>query len=314
MVIAPFALSQTNRVPYVTQTEVLNNATANNLDFSNLINGGDAPQQAAALQELIVEASTKVDTTCMGYAGTLCATVTVEPGKSIPNRQGEFVIKPKYFPILEVRSFAAGWGPGTNMQSIPLSPQNCEIEDVQFTITSQSLLGNTVGVSLNSVLGGGWPTNRRQYVQYTYVSGFANTFLATDVLAGATSLDVLPAPGSGEAVGIYPDIPLTIYDAGHNEGIVVDSTYNGSSLTIPLASPLAYGHPSGTNVSAIPATVKLATIHFICDLAIERGQGGVILEGMGQVTEGGAGKLSGINHEAHAYDLLEEFMALYGRV
>ena len=104
MVIASYNLSQTNRVPYVTAYEVLNSAIANNVDFLNLIENGDNAQQAAALQEMIVRASTKVDTTCLGYAGTLCATVTIENGRYSPNRLGQFIVHPEYWPILEVRA------------------------------------------------------------------------------------------------------------------------------------------------------------------------------------------------------------------
>ena len=51
MVIASYNLSQSNRVPYVTATECLNSAIANNVDFGNLIENGDANQQAALAQQ-----------------------------------------------------------------------------------------------------------------------------------------------------------------------------------------------------------------------------------------------------------------------
>src|ERR1035438_10504195 len=313
MVIASYNLSQTNRVPYVTAYEVLNSAVANNVDFLNLIENGDNAQQAAALQEMIVRASTKVDTTCLGYAGTLCATVTIENGRYSPNRLGQFIVHPEYWPILEVRAFSNGWGPGTNMESVVLSNQNCSIERSQFIITQQSAQTSTVGVSLSSVIPGGWG-NYENFCQYTYVNGFANTFLSSSATAHATSIVVQPAPGQVSPVGIYPGMPLTIWDGQYDEGITVDPSYNGTSTTVPLLSgtSLAYAHNAGVNISAIPATIKSAVIHFIVDECVERGQVGISLGPMGAVTPDVYGSGSK-NHEAAAYDLLDEFKSFWGR-
>ena len=312
MVIASYNLSQSNRVPYVTQVEVLQSAIANNVDFSNLIESGDPGQQAAALQEMIVRASTKVDTTCFGYAGTLCAEVTTENGRYYSNRQGQVIVHPEYWPILEVRTFSAGWNPGTNMSPVLLSNQNCSIERSQFIVTSQAAGISVSGVGLNSVVGGGVGSNYEQFCQYTYVNGFANTFLSGDPDAGDTSITVTPAPGYTTPVGIYPGMPLTIWDGQYDEGIVVGSAYDGSSTTIPLLTPLAFDHAVGTNVSAIPATIKSAVIHFIVDECVERGQVGISLGAMGAVTPDNYGA-SGKNHEAAAYDLLDEFKSFWGR-
>ena len=311
MVIASFALSQTNRVPYVTQTEVLNSAIANNVDFSNLIEDGDETQQESALQEMIVRASTKVDTTCFGYAGTLCASVTTENGRYYPNRAGQFIITPKYFPILEIQSFSNGWGPGSNMSPVTLTYQNCSVEEREFIITTQGSNTAVVGVSLSSVIPGGFG-KYEQFCEWTYVNGFANTFLNGSVDAAGTSITVLPAPGSVDPVGIYPGMPMTIWDAANDEGIVVSNSYNGTSLTIPLTTPLLYAHGSGVNVSALPATIKSAVIHFIVHECVSRGQVGVALGAQGGI-EAGSGETDRLNHEALAYDLLDEFMAIWGR-
>jgi hypothetical protein len=220
VVIATYNISQTNRVPYVTTTEVLNSAIANNVDFSNLIESGDPGQQTAALQEMIVRASTKVDITCFGYAGTLCAAVSIENGRYQPNRQGQFIIHPEFWPILEVRTFSNGWGPGTNMSGVTLTPQNCSIERSQFIITSQSAASAVSGVSLNSVIPGGFGSYG-QFCEWTYVNGFANTFLASDAAQGANSIIINPSPGSTSPVGIYAGMPLSIWDAQYDEGIIV---------------------------------------------------------------------------------------------
>ena len=214
------------------------------MDFSNLIEDGDENQQEAALQEMIVRASTKVDTTCFGYAGTLCATVSYENGRYLANRLGQFIIHPEYWPILEVRSFSNGWGPGSNMSSVPLSNQNCSIERTQFIVTSQSAQTAVVGSASILCIPGGFG-NYSQFCEWTYVNGFANTFLAADAAEGATSIAVKPSPGSTSPVGIYPGMPLTIWDAQYDEGITVDRDYNGTSTTVPLATPLVYAHTAG---------------------------------------------------------------------
>ena len=313
MVVASFNISQSNRVPYVTQKEVLQSAIANNVDFSNLIENGDDDQQAAALQEMIVRASTKVDTTCFGYAGTLCAEVSTENGRWYSDRYGELIVHPEYWPILEVRTFAAGYGPGSAMQEIPLTNNNCSIERSQFIITSQSANSSVMGVSLTSVIGGIGGFNNRQFCEYTYVNGFANSFLAEDASADDTSIVVTPAPGYSTPVGFYPKLGgVTIWDGANDEGIVVGSGYDGSSVTIPLQNPLQFDHVAGTNVSAIPATIKSAVIHFIVDECNERGQVGISLGAMGAVTPNASGG-SYQNHEAKAYDLLDEFKSFWGR-
>ena len=311
MVVALFNISQTNRVPYVTVVEVLNSAIANNVDFGNLIENGNPGQQTAALQEMIVRASTKVDITCFGYAGTLCAAVSIENGRYLANRQGQFIIHPEFWPILEVRTFSNGWGPGTSMSPVPVTNQNCSIERSQFIVTSQSGGNSVSGVGLNSVIPGGFSGNP-QFCEWTYVNGFANTFLASDATAHATSIVVNPSPGSTSPVGIYPGMPLSIWDAADDEGIVVASTYNGTSTTIPLATGLLYDHDAGVNVSAIPSTIKSAVIHFIVDECVERGQVGISLGAMGAVTADASGGKSS-NHEAKAYDLLDEFSQYWGR-
>lgn len=314
MVIASYSLSQTNRIPYVTQTEVLQSATANNVDFSNLIEGGDDAQQEVALQEMIVRASTKADNYCFGYAGTICATVNTENGRYLPNRYGQFIIHPKYRPILELTAFSFGWGPGSGMVAVPLSLDNCSIEEDQFIITSQSSTGTLGGVGLNSVIGGAFGNYQQpQFCEWSYVNGFANTFLSSDAAADATEIEVTPAPGATSPVGIYPGMPMTIWDGQNDEGVVVASNYDGVSTTVPLATGLLYEHSAGVNVSAIPATVKQAVIHFIVDMTVERGQGGGITLGSTGSLAATESHGSGMNHEAHAYDLLDDFMAFWGR-
>ena len=257
MVVSSFNLAGNESSPYVTDTELLASPTASAIDFSNLIpNGGPAAQQRARA-ELIVRASAMVDTYLFGDTGTLGATVNVEGGRHRVNRLGQFIIHPKYFPIMEVRSFKAGYLPA-GLTDIPVTNANCWIEPDQFIVSP--VAGLTTSVGPLTLMGGVYGSGQTVYTQYTYVNGYANTFLATSANKGDTTLSVL------NAIGVYPNQVLKIWDGMNDESVTVDAHYDGNSLTIPLVAPLTFAHGTGTNFSAIPATVKQATIHFVCSM------------------------------------------------
>jgi hypothetical protein len=304
-VIAPFNITEGNRVPYVTIQEVLNSATAASVDFSNLIPGASINAQNVALQELIVKASTEADNYCLGALGTLCATVNTENGRYRGNRQGQFIIQPYYWPILELRSFGYGYNPGV-LNNVTLNNTNTFIERNQFIITAQSGVysGTTYG-SLDMV-GGKFPANQ-QFCQWTYVNGFANTFSDGAVTAGATSITV------DSAIGIYAGSQLTIWDGAKDETIIIASSYNGTSLTLPLASPLQYAHTTDVNVSALPATIKQAVIHLIVAMVKERGSGALVINEIGEPLQSTAKTSSQEWDKASAYDLLDAFKQIWGR-
>ena len=305
-VIANYNLTEGTHVPYVTIDEVLNSATASSIDFSNLIENGSAAVQRRALQELITRASVKADNFIYGALGTLTATVTTENGRYRANRMGQFVIHPYYWPILEVRSFSVGYGPGQGMQTATVSANTCSIERFQFIMTNAVSLG-TVPVQFNTL--GNWATGgTEQFVEYTYVNGFANTFTTSDADAGTTSLNVT------SSIGIYPNLTMTIWDGMNDEVVQVASNYDGSSLTIPLVSALKYSHGTGVNVSTLPATVKQAVIHLVVSMVKQRGQGGLVLNELGEPSPVTGTNVTSMEDEMQAYDLLTEFQQIWGRI
>ena len=93
---------------------------------------------------------------------------------------------------------------------------------------------------------------------------------------------------------------------GHTLKAVPGETYDLDS------TGLLYPHGEGVNVSAIPATIKSAVIHFFVDECFSRGQIGVSLGAMGGVEADGK-NVDTQNHEAKAYDLLDEFQQYWGR-
>jgi len=307
MVIAPYVLSEGTRSPYVTVEEVLASPTASAIDFSNLIENGSDAVQRRALKELIVRASAKADNYCLGALGTLCASVNTENGRTRPNRLGEFIIHPEFWPILEVQSFAAGPLPGAGMDVATLSANNCEIERHQFVVTNAMGLSRITSIGSLSALGGAYGTNVECFVQYTYVNGFANTFLNANAAAGSTSLVVQ------SAIGIYAGMTMTIWDGINDESVVVSSSYDNASLTVPLASATQYAHGSGCNFSSLPASVKQAVIHFVVAMVKQRGQGGLVLTEMGQPVAVSGTSVTNASDDAEGKELLDTFKQVWGR-
>lgn len=306
MVIASFNLAENNRVPYVTADEVRFSATASGIDFSNLVENASQAVQERALNELIVRASVKADNYCLGALGTLCATTNTENGRYRANRQGQIIIQPYCWPLLEIRTFKIGYGPGDGMNNVPLNNNNCSIERFQFIVTPTYSTGIQIGNL--GLVGGQWANgNYQQFVEYSYVSGFANTFLSSAVSVGATSIVVQ------SSTGIYPGTILNIWDGQSDETVQVASSYDGSSLTLPLTSGILNKHSKGVNVSQLPATVKQAVIHFVVAMVKQRGQGGLVLNEIGEPSDVSSATMTSAVDEALAYDLLDDFQQMVGR-
>ena len=304
-VIAPFVYSGGKVEPYVSLEEVKFSPTASAIDFSNLIEDASQSVQDRALSELIVRASSKADSYTMGVYGSLCATSNTENGRYYMNRMGQIVINPYFTPILEVQSFSAGWGPGDGLQNISLTTSNCAIERTQFIITSQSTMGLYFGNL--GIVGGNMQSGTEIFCQWSYVNGWANTFTNTTSAINATSITV------NNVVGIYPGQMLTVWDGQQDEFVQVSTTWTPGNTTLTLTSPLKYRHGSGVNVSALPASIKQAVIHFIVAMVKERGQGGLVLNEIGEPTAVSGRTESSMHDEVLAYDLLDEFKQIWGR-
>ena len=104
------------------------------LDLSKLVVGGGQGAQATSLGEVVARASSIIDTHCCGANGTLCASQNTETGRLRSDRRGRFIVKPKFFPILEVDAFSVGDGLVNALQRSLLSTANTWIEESQFII------------------------------------------------------------------------------------------------------------------------------------------------------------------------------------
>lgn len=294
-VVAPFALSYTNRIPYITPAEF--GAAPTGLDLSNLVEGGTGPAQTTALVELIARASAKADNYCTGAYGTLCATVNTENARIRADRNGDYKIHPKFWPILAVDSFSVGPEVGALM-AIPLSASTCWIEESCFVITQGALPSVTASGPLQ--FGGGRP-GARQFAQWSYVNGWPNLFLASPANSGTSSLVSTIVPQ-----GVYPGTTLNIWDPPNDELVTVGPGYVAGSTTIPLVSPLASTHAAGVNVSALPQTVKQAVIFLVTSQIRLRGEVGMTLGPVGAPAMV-HGPDAQTEDEAQAYDLLDPF-------
>ena len=303
-VVASFNQQAGRIEPYLSLDEVRFSPTAQAIDFSNLIEGGGRADQDRALQELIVRASAKADRWCMGRYGTLNATVNTEPIETRPNRSAEFVVHPWFTPILEIRAF--NWGYDASCAfSVPLTPQNCFIQRDYFKVL---MTANTSSAPVYGLGGLVWSSEPGEiFANYTYVNGYANTFTTSTTAIGATSINVT------DPTGIYPGMNISVWDGINDEYVQVSPTYQTGSTTVTLVSPLQYAHGSGVNVSALPADVKQAVIHFVVALIKQRGQSGLVLSDMGELTSQGGRTESSSADDQLAYDLLEPYRVVWGQ-
>ena len=302
MVVAPFFQTEGLIEPYVSLNEVKFSPTASAIDFSNLIENANQLAQDRALLELIKRASSMADIFCYGKMGSLNATSNTENGWYRPNRDGNLVFTPSFSPILAVTDIQVGWGPGDGLSDITLSSSNVAIDRDQFTLTAPSTLGLYFGNL--GIAGGRWGYQTNMWCQYTYINGWFNSFTSTSTTAGSTTLVV------NDATGIYPGMNFTIWD-GMNDEYVTVSEVSGTSIV--LTSPTKYNHGAGVNVSTMPAAVKQAVIHFVVAMIKERGQGGLVINEIGEPGAVSSREQSSMTDEMRAYDLLEPFKVIGGR-
>jgi hypothetical protein len=293
--------------PYISLTEFKFSATASAIDFTNLVAVGGQAAQDQALYELIVRASAKADRYTMGLLGTLNATLNTESGRYMVNREGNFIVHPSFGPILGVSAFSYANQAGAFNQ-VTLSSQNCWPERWQFIITNQGYGGSSqvfTGIgALSAVLNG--QATGTQYCTYSYLSGYPNTFTTSTSAAGATSLNIV------DPTAMIPGNYVTLWDGTNDEYVQISETYNGST-TLTLTNPLQFAHGSGVNVSAIPADVKQAVIHFVVAMVKQRGQGGLVLNELGEGVPVSGRVENSSADEVIAYDLLADHRVPWGR-
>lgn len=270
---AYFDTSYGARTPYISTQEYQNAPTA--MDTSNLIAGGNPAAQLTALQETIGRASSWIDQFTCGAWGTLCATVEAENARVWGSYRGTLTVRPKYWPVIEVRSFAystlaaglisnnaASVDPAS---SIVIYPQEFEVAQT-----------GTVGLGLS---GNGGIVPRTEFTcQWQYVCGWPNTTLAASVAAGAASIS------PSVVTGIYPGTMMTLYDLPYDEPIMVAPWYVPGGAVVPLTNPLQFDHFAAATVTNLPPAIKQAAILATTAFIKQRGSGALIAADIGEVT------------------------------
>lgn len=231
--------------PYLTVQEYKDAPTS--IDYNNLVVGGNQAAQDAELANVILRASSYMNE----YLNqSLVADSYTETQRVRVNGQGMIALHPNNSPIISLSSFEYGADPN-NLVALP----DCSTAwfEAQQLIIPLSNLG--LNYSSQGPLGFGFGYSPRQqlFTQYTYVSGFVNTTIAT-ATAAATSLTVT------DGTGIIAGQQYRIYDGSKSERITVASTYTNGSTTVPLTSALAYTHAAGVAIGNMPNAIKQACI------------------------------------------------------
>jgi hypothetical protein len=244
---------------YTTPAEWLRYPTG--LTIADLVEGGTAADQQAALTRLIAEASSAIDRYCYQplYAHQQTEVVSVRP-----DPYGNLQVRLRHWPARQLVSAQWLLDPRTGWQAIDLTLTVLEGDEGsghRYTAYDSSY-------ALYS--GWGLPPLR---VQTTYVAGYPNAQLTANVAAGATSLPV------DTTVGMLAADVYTLFDGPDSETVTVASA---SGTTLTLAAPTQYAHNAGVRCSAVPEAVSLACILYTA-LLIKGRRGGATLMMAGKV-------------------------------
>ena len=253
-------------IPYVTTAAFKAHPTF--LDLLNLRSGDPIlADQDDELREILLKASAMCDSYLeLGPAAandnTLQAHSRTERDRIRVDRQGRLKWHPDHKPVTAVTAVSYGSDP-RNLQPVT-DLTGLWIERERQVVLS---LGYPGGVGMSAIQFGSPAYDSEVYLQYTYGAGYPNTLLATAAPAGATSINVLDATGITSGNSSTTPTTLRIWDPGSEEAVTVASSYAGG-LTLPLVSPLQFGHPNSqsTGVSGMPHQVHLATIFYACAL------------------------------------------------
>jgi hypothetical protein len=193
-----------------------------------------------------------------------------------------------------------------------------QVPDGSFDV-DQSILGDTAvagaaGVGAYAiVIAPGWISwmcGRNGYLlDLQYVDGFPHASLTASAATGANQLQVDDVTGMAGAV-------VAVLDGGNTEqGLVVTAATQASGTlvqgpgTITLAGTLAFGHPAGTVVSALPMDVQKAAIKYAVAEALTRGATATTVQSVsGSNQQGGATSGKTLTEEA------DKILAPYRRV
>lgn len=231
-------------VPYITVAELKASPIYNQL--KSLVPGSSDATRDAELGRIIARASSMING---DVHQNLAATIDLEVGQVRVSSDGDLRINTRSNPIIEVLSLEIGNSPAnltavTDLSNLVLEP---------WRIILPGVVGTTA-LNLPSLT---FRPGARMWARWSYINGFPVAVLATPVIAGATAITVTDATGI-KANQTY----LTVED-GKNLEQFIPSAVSGNVLTV---APLAFAHPAGTGVSALPDAIKETTLLLISRL------------------------------------------------
>lgn len=278
--------------PYLTLAEYKQAPTA--IDYNNLVAGSTDPAvQDAELTNAIARASSWIDEYCGQVLG---ATRDTETLRGRMSSDGNIRIHPRYSPIVALEAFAYGLQP-TQMVSL----SDCSVAWIEDSSVIVPWASNSI--SSQGPLQFGLPSapTARIYCAITYVNGYASTLLASNALAGATSIVV------ADATGLLAGMSVTIYDGLSTETVEIDSSYVYGSTTVPLVADLLYAHSSGIAVSALPPSIKQAAILATTGFLKVRGDNAMVMQVTNLPSQATGGEQRDDSDFAKAEKLLRNF-------
>lgn len=267
-VSAPFVPSYATYTPYLTPAEYLAEPTG--VDVSQLL--PQVPSQSsqiAVLNRVIGRASSWADLICHKV---LAATLDIQSGEYRIRGDGTIRVPVDNTPVIQVTDVKVGTVAGQLASLADLSGCRFGKKSVSIPVSGQCGTSSPFGAARSRR---GW-----LFADTTYVNGYAHTLTAGTSTIGATSITVK------SGLGIFPGLPVTIYDGASNgvgtELAVVDASYV-SGTTVPLAAPLSFAHGAGCSVSSLPGFVREAVISLTSALIKSRGSDSFVMpSGPGQ--------------------------------
>ena len=273
--------------PYISVSEYMFAPTA--VDTQNLNPQGSGEDQIQSLSDVIRRASSTADQYLFGAdpsakGASLCATLSVETGL-FPILKGELRLICDYKPIVQVNGIDIGPSMG-NLTSIGntlagqlrIGRRIIHVPVMNYAVRA----GDTGNPNWNSGYGGNY------VAVWSYVNGYPHTLLNASVVAGTSTISVLPTDGGTGLLGIInTQTQMTIVDGSYTERFTVQSV---SGTTITSTTPFQFNHtlpssPDTIPVTTLPGAVNQAVIFLTTALIKTEGNAALVLDGMNSPKE-----------------------------
>ncbi len=307
--------------PYITPAELLNMPTG--ISWSTIPGVRSSSADAYSQQyEICLRASAELDGFCLQ---PLRATVQEEelegPDFRLAiNPNGNAVFLTLQWPVISTINAAV-----CPSRSFPVAWQTIGAGNIRprqkLTAAFQSVPFGQGGTGLNEIEIApgwiGWSYGRSgTRALAIYVAGWPHAGITSNVLAGATTIDVDDVTGWVGYTGMISDgsstesVIVTAASATNPITVMTGDAVQAGPGTVTLAAPLQYAHSSGTNLSALPWDLKWATALYAASEALTRGATSTTVQQMpGRVTGGGTGAME--SYVARAEKIAKPYRAVF---